>query len=437
MILLPLGVSVGVPAPLFAANTVFFVLIVVGIPLALFVASIFFLTYGAVDEGGTREELYDHATKLGIKKRSTMRKDELAKAIAEERTLWRFRPKDLGAIGSSLLTGSLVALAIFGLQFYLDREDESRTKEEQFRLTLAISKDLEGLDPPLPLTGLNLPDKNLDQAQLAGEDLTDTNLAGSSLRNANLEGASLEGANLYRADLTGALLTGADFDDATLASANLRDASIYGPSGVELGLDGTDVDAKSCWPADFLTSQQEGNLRNQLDPQPIVKTGRTVKDPSIGYACELTFDNVLQHLEQPVPPRTLDALAVPYDVTAEKFLAMVSGRAGDLPTDERPLELRDRPCAGSRRVLSRNRGWQDATGLLTIESPTQSLRKGRAMLIGQEASEPVQNGRDVLVEPGERLASPLAAGSTVELFVAASRIGVAPDYATQAQVSAC
>jgi len=59
------------------------------------------------------------------------------------------------------------------------------------------------------------------------------------------------------------------------------------------------------------------------------------------------------------------------------------------------------------------------------------------MLIGQEASEPVHHGRDVLVEAGERLASPLAAGSTVELFVAASRIGVAPDYAMQAQVSAC
>jgi hypothetical protein len=59
------------------------------------------------------------------------------------------------------------------------------------------------------------------------------------------------------------------------------------------------------------------------------------------------------------------------------------------------------------------------------------------MLIGQEASEPVHNDRDVLVEPGEHLAGPLAAGSTVELFVAASRIGVAPDYAMQARVSAC
>lgn len=392
-------IAIGVAAPPFAASVVYLILIVIGIPLTLFAASVFFLT--------------------------------------RERKLWRFKPTDLKAIGSSLLTGSFVALAIFGLQFYLDQEDASRTKEEQFRLTLAISKDLEGLDPPLPLAGLNLPDKNLDQAQLAGEDLTDTNLAGSSLRNANLQGANLEGANLYRADLEGALLTGADLDDANLASANLRDTTIYGSRGVELGLDGTEVDARTCWPADFLTSAAEHELRSQLDQQPIVQTGRNIQDPAKGHACELTFDNVVQHLQQPSGPRTLAELAGPYALRAETFLRMAKRNSKDLPAEKRPLELRDPLCAGSRRVLDRSSGWQDATAVLMIDPPAQPLDETHTMLIARAPSGSEREVGDVLLEPGERLARPVARDSGVRLFAVASRLGVAPDYIVRAHASAC
>jgi Pentapeptide repeats (8 copies) len=206
--------------------------------------------------------------------------------LARQRPLWRFGPADLKAIGSSLLTGSLVSLAIFALGFYLDREAAKESKEEQFRLTLAVTKDLEGLDPPLPLAGLNLPDKVLDHAELAGEDLTDTNLAGASLRSANLTGAQLEGANLYRADLTGAQMKRADLDDAVLTSAKLRDATIYGRTRVNLELEGTDVDARTCWPADFLTSAQNHALRAHLDQKQIFKTGHFIRDEDPGRACK-------------------------------------------------------------------------------------------------------------------------------------------------------
>jgi uncharacterized protein YjbI with pentapeptide repeats len=392
--------AIEVPAPPFAASVVYLILIVIGIPLSLFVASVFFLT---------REE-----------------------------TLWRFKRADLKAIGSSLLTGSIVSLAIFALQFYLAREDASRAKEEQFRLTIGLSKDLEGLDPPLSLAGLNLPDKNLDQAELAGEDLTDTNLAGSSLRNANLRRANLEGANLFRADLRGALLTGADLDDATLASANLRDATIFGPSGVKLELDGTKVDARTCWPADFLTSAAAHRLRNQLDPQPIVQTGRTLKSQAKGFACELTFDNVLQDLQQPRAPRTLAEVAGPYALRAETFLDRARPDEGELPAEKRPLELRDPLCAGSRRVLARRSGWQDATALLMIRLPAQQLDETHTMLVAQAPPDSERKEGDVLLEPGERLTRPVVGGSGVRLFGAASpKFGIVPDYTTGARVSGC
>src|SRR5215210_5734206 len=101
--------------------------------------------------------------------------------LSREGGFWIFEPAQLREIGSSVLTGSFVALALLALQLYLNEQKEKETKEEQFRLTLATAKDLTGLDPPLPLAGLNLPDKVLDEAELAHEDLTGTNLAGASL----------------------------------------------------------------------------------------------------------------------------------------------------------------------------------------------------------------------------------------------------------------
>ena len=359
--------------------------------------------------------------------------------LARQRPLWRFEPTDLKAIGSSLLTGSLVSLAIFALQFYLDREDARKSKEEQFRLTLAVTKDLEGLDPPLSLAGLNLPDKVLDHAELAGEDLTDTNLAGASLRSANLEGARLEGANLYGADLTGAQMNRADLDDAVLSSANLRDATIYGPTGVELELEGTDVDARTCWPADFLTSavDQIQGLRAHLEPQPIVTTGRKIREPDKGRACELNFSDVIEDLEQPDPPLMLEDLAAPYFDRPKRFLDTVGGGAAGQETEAPPLTLKTPLCDGATRVLARHKGWQHTSAVLIMKAPTQQFGVARSLLVADNPEAEV--APETLLRPRATLGHPLESGSTVHLFGAATRenAGVDPDYVSKRRVSDC
>jgi uncharacterized protein YjbI with pentapeptide repeats len=358
--------------------------------------------------------------------------------LARQRTLWRFEPTDLKAIGSSLLTGSLVSLAIFALQFYLDREDARKSKEEQFRLTLAVTKDLEGLDPPLSLAGLNLPDKVLDHAELAGEDLTDANLAGASLRSANLEGAQLEGANLYRADLTGAQMVGADLDNAVLASATLQDVSIYRGSDVELGLEGTKVDARTCWPADFLTSavDQIHALRAHLDPQAIIRTGSEIRSADKGRACELNFDDVIEYLEQPDPPPTLQELAAPYHDRPKRFLDAV-GRTGGPEAEAPPLTLKTPLCAGAQRVLARHEGWQDAAAILILRAPTQELGEARALLVAHEPA--VEVAPEALLKPAAPLGQPVKTGWTVQLFGAVTEedAGVDPEYVSKRRVSDC
>jgi Pentapeptide repeats (8 copies) len=359
--------------------------------------------------------------------------------LARQRPLWRFEPTDLKAIGSSLLTGSLVSLAIFALGFYLDREDARKSKEEQFRLTLAVTKDLEGLDPPLSLAGLNLPDKVLDHAELAGEDLTETNLAGASLRSANLEGAQLEGANLYRADLTGAQMIGADLDEAVLSSANLLDAKIFGPSGVELELEGTDVDARTCWPADFLTSavDQIQRLRAHLDPQAIFKTGHEHRSEDKGRACELNFNDVIEHLEQPDPPLTLAELAYPYDDRPKRFLDAVGNITTEQETEAPPLTLKTPLCDGARRLMARHKGWQHTSAVLILRAPAQELGVARALLVAQEPE--VEVAPDALLRPRAGLGHSVAAGTTVQLFGAVTRekAGEDPEYVSKRRVSDC
>jgi uncharacterized protein YjbI with pentapeptide repeats len=72
------------------------------------------------------------------------------------------------------------------------------------------------------LANANLQGANLSGAQLQGATLTGANLAGADLNGAQLVSAVLSGANLGGANLNGANLTGAKLDGASLAGANLN-----------------------------------------------------------------------------------------------------------------------------------------------------------------------------------------------------------------------
>jgi hypothetical protein len=71
------------------------------------------------------------------------------------------------------------------------------------------------------LTGVNLEQTNLSNAELIG-----TNLAGANLQQANLTGANLQQANLTGVNLEQANLTGANLQQANLTGANLNSADL-------------------------------------------------------------------------------------------------------------------------------------------------------------------------------------------------------------------
>jgi uncharacterized protein YjbI with pentapeptide repeats len=83
-------------------------------------------------------------------------------------------------------------------------------------------------------SGVDLSDKNLDEADLErsnfsnalleGIDLSEANLKGVSFLNANLKNADLRKADLYKANFSGADLTGADLKGALLDDAIFTDA---------------------------------------------------------------------------------------------------------------------------------------------------------------------------------------------------------------------
>lgn len=87
--------------------------------------------------------------------------------------------------------------------------------------------------PGCNLSGTDLQNAQLVDANLAGADLARIDLSGANLRRANLAGANLTGARLVRtnlagADLSGCNLIGADLTGSNLIRANLTGAKLEG-----------------------------------------------------------------------------------------------------------------------------------------------------------------------------------------------------------------
>ena len=81
------------------------------------------------------------------------------------------------------------------------------------------------------LSGANLSDADLSDADLSGANLSDADLSGADLSDANLSDADLSGADLSDANLSDADLSGANLSGANLSGANLSDAAIYYSDG--------------------------------------------------------------------------------------------------------------------------------------------------------------------------------------------------------------
>ena len=82
---------------------------------------------------------------------------------------------------------------------------------------------------------------DLSGANLSQDYLFEANLSGTNLSGANLSRACLIGANLSRANLSGANLRGAYLSRANLLYANLRQAQLVGASLRETNLSNADL----------------------------------------------------------------------------------------------------------------------------------------------------------------------------------------------------
>jgi Pentapeptide repeats (8 copies) len=304
------------------------------------------------------------------------RRSEASWTIGER---WELSPADRRSLGASLLTGAFISLALTGAQIFLNGVQDDRSKEEQFRLSIAMAHDLSGLDPSMSLEGMSLPGKNLDRAQLADEDLSEVNLEGASLREADLSDADLSDANLSRADLTGAKLVGADLTDANLQFANLTRTQLVPPhrSAVGVTLDGTKVNARTCWPADVLANPSN-HLKRRLETGSTVVGGQVKAGPSLGTSCELLLENLIHSFKsissEKEPAITIGDISSKLGLKSRRVLDTLEG-SGLPPDPEGPLERFPRPaegqlCAGGRGIQLKDQPEQGFTVVLISRPAT-------------------------------------------------------------------
>ena len=115
------------------------------------------------------------------------------------------------------------------------------------------------------LQDANLSRANLFDANLEGADLLNADLDDANLFNANLHGAFLLDANLSRADLFNANLQDANLEGADLHGARLQDADLHGANLHNADLSRADLSRANLHGADLLGSAAQPASRT---PQP-------------------------------------------------------------------------------------------------------------------------------------------------------------------------
>ncbi len=349
-------------------------------------------------------------------------------------------------VGKSLLTGSIVAFAIFALQFHLETERHEKEKKEQFRFSVGFAKDLTGFDPEFSLAGMYLSGKSLNKAELAGEELQDTNLQGASLKGADLRGAILDGANLYGANLAGALTYEASFRRADLRGAKLHLSSVTLPVQ-PAAFAGARVNARTCWPDDFLAELHSpgfSKLRHALHRDESRIHGRTLvgaeSDRAYGRACGLADENIWDSLglygsgaEVEVVAaedlrQTVHGLAVTFGRSVPDLLSRFTGAKPMRMLGSAAPRIQPRFCAGARRIVAHFAGLtaQGSAGWL-VRRPDQE--PGRILLIREPDGE---SGDSYTI----LFHSPLPAGTTLTLVVEEPNRTEDP-YSLRRQVRRC
>jgi len=155
-------------------------------------------------------------------------------------------PNRRSDLGTALIGGAIVGVAILYLQGQLSRGAERRNLRLQLGLTNTLAGiDLSGRD----LSGFYLPEKDLRGANLSGANLRGANLSGTQLDHADLTKADLRGTKLDATNLVprGALVPTGDLVPGPL----IPDASLQG-----VVLEGAKVDKHTSWPRNFDAAQQ-------------------------------------------------------------------------------------------------------------------------------------------------------------------------------------
>jgi|1186.fasta_scaffold44304_2 hypothetical protein len=164
----------------------------------------------------------------------------------------------LASVGSGLVTGAAVAFGALFLQQHL----QEAQAESVWLANVQTSWKMAGIDfrrhdiSHVNFSGKELPDTIFTKMNLEGAQFVD-----AVLRGAHFEGARLVGADFIGADLSTAEVSGADFAGADLRSASLSDA----PIELAQSLEGAKVNAKTCWPTNFLTSVNPAILRLRMN----------------------------------------------------------------------------------------------------------------------------------------------------------------------------
>lgn len=175
------------------------------------------------------------------------------------------------SIGAALLTGAVVAFAIFVLQIVLEARlddiDQRRASEralQDLRQQVAASEGREGFPSGLrgfdfhiagveDLSGFYFVNKDLSEADFRGLTVNNANFSGADLTNAQFDGAELHGAEFLSAKLENAFLGSAELEQADLTSACLRFAHLKNADLTDALLSDADLsdaefNAATTWP---------------------------------------------------------------------------------------------------------------------------------------------------------------------------------------------